>query len=224
MVTQAVSATFPRSPALKPEISQWCHSRGKRALDICVGLPILAITLPLFLLIAICVKLNSRGPAVFRQKRVGRGGKEFQLLKFRTMTQAAEHQGPRLTCSGDARVTNVGRFLRKWKLDELPQLWNLLRGDMSLVGPRPDMAEFLSGLQGSEQHVLLLTPGITGWATLHFRNEEELLASIPQARLREVYVSAVLPQKIRLDLDYAANATLSSDCGIVLRTAFAIFK
>jgi len=224
MVTQVVSTTFPRSSALRPEISQWCHSRGKRAFDICIGLPILALTLPLFVLIAASVKLTSRGPALFKQKRVGCGGTEFELLKFRTMTQAAEHHGPRLTCSGDTRVTRIGRVLRRWKLDELPQLWNLLRGDMSLVGPRPDMAEFLSGLQGEEQHVLLLTPGITGWATLHFRNEEELLALVPHAHLRDVYVHEVLPQKIKLDMTYAATATFSSDCGILLKTAIAIFR
>jgi len=184
----------------------------------------LVLALPLFVLIAVFVKLTSRGPALFRQRRVGQGGREFQLMKFRTMVQSGEHNGPRLTRSGDSRVTGLGRVLRKWKLDELPQLFNLLHGDMSLVGPRPDMAEFLGSLKGSARHVLLLKPGITGSATLQFRNEEELLALVPEEQLREVYVQEVLPQKVKLDLDYASTATFLTDLLMLLKTAVAIFR
>jgi lipopolysaccharide/colanic/teichoic acid biosynthesis glycosyltransferase len=114
-------------------------------------------------------------------------------------------------------------MLRKWKLDELPQLINLLRGDMSLVGPRPDLAEFLVELNPTQQRVLSLVPGITGWATLHFRNEEKLLAEVPEERVRQYYLSEILPRKVNLDLDYAAKATFAKDVAVLLQTCIAIF-
>jgi lipopolysaccharide/colanic/teichoic acid biosynthesis glycosyltransferase len=131
--------------------------------------------------------------------------------------------GAGVTQAGDARVTGLGRILRKWKLDELPQLINVIRGEMSLVGPRPDLPEFINELdKASYRSLALLTPGITGWATLHFRHEEELLANIPQEELRSYYVQKVLPRKVELDLDYASRATLRSDLMILLRTVKAI--
>ena len=206
------------------EISSWCHSAGKRIFDVCSVVPLLFAALPLMALIAMSLKLTSEGPILFRQMRVGRGGREFQLLKFRTMADSNCQNGPGLTCAGDARVTSLGRILRRWKLDELPQLLNLLRGDMSLVGPRPDLAEFVRTLGSNQRRVLSLTPGITGWATLHFRKEEELLASIPPQQLYEYYVNEVLPYKIRLDLEYAARASFFSDVSVLSRTIFAIAR
>jgi lipopolysaccharide/colanic/teichoic acid biosynthesis glycosyltransferase len=206
------------------EISYWCHSGGKRTFDLCCGVLVLGAAMPLFVLIAALIMLTSDGPIFFRQNRVGRGGMEFELLKFRTMTHSKCQHGPGLTRAGDARVTRVGRVLRKWKLDELPQLINLLRGDMSLVGPRPDLAEFWSELKPTERRVLSLVPGITGWATLHFRNEEELLAEVPEERVRQYYLGEILPRKVDLDLDYAAKATFLKDLGILFQTCMAIFR
>ncbi len=205
-------------------ISYWCHSGGKRTFDVCCGLLVLATTLPLFVLVAALIKLTSDGPIFFRQDRVGRGGKEFELLKFRTMTYSKCQRGPGLTRAGDARVTPVGRALRKWKLDELPQFINLLRGDMSLVGPRPDLAEFWNEVEPPELRVLSLVPGITGSATLHFRNEEQLLAEVPEERVRQYYISEILPRKVDLDLDYAAKATFAKDVAILLQTCIAILR
>ncbi len=190
----------------------------------CSGLLVLGATLPLFALIAALIKLTSDGPILFRQSRVGRGGREFELLKFRTMTYTKHKRGPGLTRAGDTRVTRVGRWLRRWKLDELPQLINVLRADMSLVGPRPDLAEFWDELQPTDQHVLSLVPGITGWATLHFRNEEKLLAEIPEERVRQYYLSEILPRKVDLDLHYAAKATFAKDLLILFQTCMAIFR
>ncbi len=212
-------------PCGSPEqISSWCHSAGKRTFDVCCGLFVLAATLPLFVLIAALIKLTSDGPILFRQHRVGRGGGEFELLKFRTMAHTQHERGPGLTCDGDVRVTRVGRVLRKWKLDELPQLMNVLRGDMSLVGPRPDLAEFWDEVQPADRHVLSLVPGITGWATLHFRNEEKVLAEVPEEHVRHYYLNEILPRKVDLDLHYAANASFAKDVVVLIQTCTAIFK
>ena len=216
-------ATFemePRAPGSPGAVSNWCSAPGKRALDLLCTIPALIALAPLMLLIGAGVRLSSGSPVLFRQKRFGRDGYAFDCIKFRTMTLSA---GAGVTQAGDARVTGLGRILRKWKLDELPQLINVIRGEMSLVGPRPDLPEFINELdKASYRSLALLTPGITGWATLHFRHEEELLANIPQEELRFYYVQKVLPRKVELDLDYASRATLRSDLMILLRTVKAI--
>jgi lipopolysaccharide/colanic/teichoic acid biosynthesis glycosyltransferase len=177
----------------------------------------LVLLSPLFLLVALAVRLSSPGPAIFRQWRVGRGGREFQLLKFRTMTVQAG-DAPGVTRAGDCRVTKVGRWLRKWKLDELPQLVNVLRGEMSLVGPRPDLDDFWRQTSCSARQVLNLIPGLTGAASIVFRNEEDLLAEIAPEQLTTFYVQKLLPEKARIDLDYASRANFVTDCALMLRT------
>ena len=174
--------------------------------------------LPLMALISVVVALTSRGPVLFRQTRMGKNGRSFQLLKFRTMLHNPKDSGPGVTRSGDTRITPVGKFLRGCKLDELPQLLNVLRGDMSLVGPRPDLPEFLLALAAEHRGLIALKPGVTGWATLQFRNEEELLASVPKEQLLSYYTETVLPLKAQLDLTYAQRASLRSDLGILWRT------
>jgi lipopolysaccharide/colanic/teichoic acid biosynthesis glycosyltransferase len=176
----------------------------------------LLLLLPLICVIALAIAIHSGKPVFFRQKRLGRNGREFDLLKFRTMVTATN--GPGLTRDGDARVTRIGRRLRKWKLDELPQLFNVLKGEMSLVGPRPDLEEFWSQASLEDQRVLELKPGVTGAASLVFCDEERLLAQVPTERLASFYLQEVLPQKARLDSEYAARATFRSDCGIILQT------
>jgi lipopolysaccharide/colanic/teichoic acid biosynthesis glycosyltransferase len=174
-------------------------------------------------MLALAVKAGSRGPFLFRQNRVGRNGKEFPVLKLRTMySHSGNSSGLLITRSGDRRVTPVGRWLRKWKLDELPQLVNVLMGDMSLVGHRPDMLKYMQTLTGQDRNILYFCPGITSPASVRFRNEEQELAKVPAEEMEQLYVSKLLPQKVRMDLDYAEHASFSSDCGILLRTAFLV--
>ena len=210
----------PRTPAAPEAISSWCSAPGKRTLDLLCAIPALVVLSPAMLLIGALLRSTSGSPVLFRQKRFGRNGCEFECIKFRTMKQAA---GVGVTQAGDARVTRIGRVLRKWKLDELPQLINVVRGDMSLVGPRPDLPEFIIELDPSRRNKLAsLTPGITGWATLKFRHEEELLADVPPQELRSFYVCEVLPRKSDLDLEYASRASLWGDLAILFRTVAAI--
>jgi lipopolysaccharide/colanic/teichoic acid biosynthesis glycosyltransferase len=183
----------------------------------------LGLTLPLLLVIALVVKASSRGPVLFRHRRLGRNSIPFDLLKFRTMHDRPSAPGLALTFAGDPRVTAVGRFLRRMKLDELPQFLNVLRGEMALVGPRPDSPEYLAQLAPELKAVLALLPGITGTASLAFRHEEELLATVPPEQLERFYLEALLPQKIRLELGYARSASFSKDLAVLCRTAAAVF-
>jgi lipopolysaccharide/colanic/teichoic acid biosynthesis glycosyltransferase len=147
----------------------------KRSFDVVfAGLGLLVLS-PLFLLLAIAVELSSRGPVLFRQQRIGKDGRPFCIVKFRSMVENAQDLGPGVTRDGDPRITAMGRFLRKTKLDELPQLWNVLVGDMSFVGPRPEVPRYVEKYTAEQKRVLALKPGITDVATLEFRDEEELL-------------------------------------------------
>src|SRR5690242_8541725 len=174
---QPPHSSFQRQP------SRWCNSREKRLLDILIATVALVVTAPLMLLIALAIRATSPGPVLFRQRRSGLKGNPFQLLKFRTMQLTAEKSGPGITRAGDARITPVGTFLRKWKADELPQLLNVLRGEMSIVGPRPDLEQYWREATEAERQVLALKPGLTGAATLAFCNEEYYLANVPQSEL-----------------------------------------
>ena len=170
---------------------------------------------PLLLVTAMVVRIKMPdGPIFFRQKRVGQYGRLFTLVKFRTMK--VHNEESYISVAGDSRITPLGAFLRKYKIDELPELWNVLIGDMSFVGPRPDVPGYADKLQGEERRILELKPGITGPATLKYRNEEELLAaqSDPQ-----VYNDNVIwPDKVRINLDYALNHSFVGDIKIILQT------
>jgi lipopolysaccharide/colanic/teichoic acid biosynthesis glycosyltransferase len=217
------SATPPATEiSIPPNSSAWSHSSGKRILDVLVAGSVLVICLPLMVVVALIVAVTSTGPVLFRQVRSGQGGLPFHLLKFRTMTHRESLSAPGVTRRGDSRVTPVGRFLRRFKLDELPQLVNVLRGDMSLVGPRPDLPHFTGALAPEYRGLLELKPGLTGAATLQFRHEEELLAAVPEAELINYYVKTLLPRKARLDLAYAQHASFLSDLALLWRTAFAL--
>ncbi len=196
--------------------SNWCWSREKRWMDFIAAALGIFLLSPVICVIALAIAIHSGKPVFFRQKRLGRNGHEFHLLKFRTMVTAKN--GPGLTRDGDARVTKIGRWLRKRKLDELPQLFNVLKGEMTLVGPRPDLEEFWSQASVEDRQVLELTPGVTGAASLAFCDEEQLLAQVSTEQLASFYLQEVLPQKARLDSEYAARATFRSDCGILLQT------
>jgi lipopolysaccharide/colanic/teichoic acid biosynthesis glycosyltransferase len=171
---------------------------------------------PGFLLLAALVKLADRGPVLFRQQRIGEKGKLFWILKFRSMVVDAERLGLSVTKDGDPRITRLGRFLRKTKLDELPQLWNVLRGEMSFVGPRPEVPRYVAHYTEEQKRVLALKPGITDPATLEFRNEEEILRGVPDTE--RFYVEYCIPRKIELNLAYSETANLWEDIKIILRT------
>jgi lipopolysaccharide/colanic/teichoic acid biosynthesis glycosyltransferase len=206
-------------PRLAPQpASAWCNSKSKRLLDIILITLALIVTAPLMLLIALGIRGTSPGPVLFRQWRWGLNERQFQLLKFRTMENLRAEAGPAVTRSGDPRVTRLGKWLRRWKLDELPQFINVLRGEMSIVGPRPDLEQFWRQATEVERQVLVVKPGLTGAATLAFSNEEEVLAHVRESELVGFYVRDLLPRKARLDCEYAAQANFLSDCRVLLKT------
>ncbi len=193
-----------------PVSTQWAHSKGKRALDVFIALSLLVLTFPFVLLTAFGIKLTSRGPVFFRQRRVGWSGSTFYMWKFRTMRTDCVH-GPLVTKVGDSRLTPIGNTLRRFKVDELPQLVNVIRGEMSLVGPRPKVPHH-------ERQVLIYRPGITGAASLAFRKEEELLHHLPEDALDDYQVEVLMPLKRRLDESYMRSSTLRSDLKLMVRT------
>jgi lipopolysaccharide/colanic/teichoic acid biosynthesis glycosyltransferase len=202
----------------------WNYSAGKRCFDlVCASVSLLLIS-PVLLVVALLVKCTSRGPVLYSHRRVGKDGARFGVLKFRTMSANRQITGPSLTRKGDRRITGIGRVLRKWKLDELPQLVNVVRGEMSLVGPRPDAPKYVDKLTSEQKLVLLLRPGITGAASLEFRDEEAMLSQVAEDQLEEFYSAEVLPAKVRLDMDYARRANLLTDLVILLRTVGAIIR
>ena len=189
---------------------------GKRVFDFTVALLALPFLLLPGAILALAVWAGSGRPVFFRQERVGRGGRLFRVAKFRTMVVRPAGDST-VTVAGDARMTPVGAFLRCWKLDELPQLWNVLVGDMSLVGPRPDVPGYADRLQGEARRVLELRPGLTGPATVAYRNEEEILAHQPDpVRYND---EVIWPDKVRLNLEYLNSASLGKDLGYLWRTA-----
>jgi lipopolysaccharide/colanic/teichoic acid biosynthesis glycosyltransferase len=187
---------------------------SKRALDVTVGLLALALATPVLAGVAMAMRLSGdRGPFLYRARRVGEGATIITVLKVRTMTEGAS--GSNLTMSGDPRVTRLGRVLRRYRIDELPQLINVVRGEMSLVGPRPEDPAFMDPSNPLHRRVFSAKPGITGLAQLQFSNEAELLGG-PDAELR--YRELILPQKLKLDADYLDRRTLLLDLQILLRT------
>ncbi len=171
---------------------------------------------PLLLIIAIVVKLDSPGPAIFAQERVGLGFRRFWIYKFRTMIADAEWRGPGITARGDGRITRIGRILRVTKLDELPQLFNVLRGDMSIVGPRPELPLYVSQFADDYAQILSVRPGLTDPASIQFVNEEKLLAA--SAEPEKTYLTEILPKKIKLAKEYVRDQSLSYDLALIATT------
>jgi lipopolysaccharide/colanic/teichoic acid biosynthesis glycosyltransferase len=195
----------------------------KRIFDATVAFLALFAIWPLLIMIAAAVKADSRGPVVFRQERVGRHGVIFQILKFRTMRNVPAGQHGNITPAGDPRVTRVGRFLRKSKLDELPQLWNVLRGDMSLVGPRPEVAEYVALYPDDDRKLILsVRPGITDIAAIEFRDEAQLLAAASDPHAH--YVQVILPRKLELYRRSVVERGFWSDLAVLWRTVTSLFR
>ena len=177
-----------------------------------IGLIVLS---PILLITALLIRIKMPGgPVIFRQQRVGRHGKLFTIYKFRTMTTG--HQGSSVSVAGEARITPLGAVLRKYKIDELPELWNVLKGDMSLVGPRPDVPGYADKLTGDDREILLLRPGITGPASLKYRNEEELLATVDNPQ--EYNDTVIYPDKIRLNRYYLHHYSFWKDIQMIICT------
>ena len=191
--------------------SRWTRSGWKRFFDLTLVFVSLPLFVPLIFIVAVAVRLTSRGPILFRQSRVGQDGRAFQIFKFRTMTHLDDGEHAKVTSNSSMHFTAIGLFLRKWKLDELPQLFNVLRGEMSLVGPRPKVPEHQLG-------ILRTRPGITGAATIAFAREGKTLTRIPERDLQSYYRSVILPIKLKLDAEYGSRATLVSDLKILLRS------
>ncbi len=188
---------------------------AQRVVDILASAAGLAVLSPLFLVIGAAVKLQDRGPVFYRSRRVGIGGKLFSIYKFRSMVQGADAAGGGLTVRGDRRVTRVGRLLRAYKLDELPQLLNVFKGDMSLVGARPENPAYVERYSPEQREILRYRPGITSPASLRYRNEEELLSG---GDTEDLYLGKILPHKLSMDLAYLRRRTVLSDLRIILQT------
>jgi len=188
-----------------------------RAFDVVVAAVVLLALAPLLVVVAIAVKLGSRGPALFHAERVGRGGRRFRMHKFRTMTRGGD--GPRVTTAADPRVTSVGRPLRATHLDEAPQLWNVLVGDMSLVGPRPEDPAFVDVDAPAWRRILSVRPGLTGPTQLRFAAVER--ATLGAADPERDYRERVLPAKLLADVEYVERRTFVGDVVLLLRTPFA---
>jgi lipopolysaccharide/colanic/teichoic acid biosynthesis glycosyltransferase len=174
------------------------------------------------MLCGIWVLLDSRGPIFYRQDRVGCKGASFKLIKFRSMKIGSDRSGLLTVGGRDARITRSGYYLRKYKLDELPQLLNVLLGDMSLVGPRPEVPRYVALYTAQQREVLTLRPGITDWASLKYFDENELLGKA--ANPEKVYVEEIMPAKLSINLEYVKNRSLSGDCKIILLTLLRIIK
>jgi len=189
---------------------------SKRLSDLLFVIPGLLFVLPFFVLFALWIKLDSTGPVFFRQERIGHKGRPFSIWKFRTMIEHAEKNGSQLTIGDDPRITRSGYWLRKFKIDELPQLFNVLMGDMSLVGPRPEVPKYVSLYTLEQRRILDQIPGITDPASIKYCDENRLLSQSLDAEKN--YRENIMPEKITINLEYAVNATLWSDTKVILKT------
>jgi len=195
-----------------------CYQRyGKRLLDVLLAAVGLAVLWPFLALIAVLIRLESGSPVLFRQTRVGRGGREFTMLKFRTMTTDRARESAQFNAGDASRVTRLGRILRASKLDELPELINLIAGDMSVVGPRPEVPRYVRRYDPAMKRLVLsVRPGLTDWASIKYRDEEELLRESPDPE--RTYVEKILPDKLALASEYVRRVSLVEDVRIIART------
>ena len=194
----------------------------KRLFDIVACIAAAAVLCPFWLCIGLLVACGSKGSALYRQTRVGRDGKEFKLLKFRTMRQDADKVGGLITVGEDSRVTRIGRFLRKYKIDELPQFLNIIKGDMSIVGPRPEVPKYVALYDERQRKVLSVRPGLTDYASIEYIAENELLAKSSDPD--RTYIEEIMPAKLELNLKYIENQSVTEDLRLIFKTLFSILK
>lgn len=193
----------------------------KRLADIFSSLIVLIIFSPFFLIIAFLIVIDSRGGVFYKQLRVGKNGKEFYLFKFRSMKSGADKTG-QLTIGNDARVTKIGKFIRKTKLDEIPQLINIIKGDMSVVGPRPEVPKYVAMYSPEQKKVLTIRPGLTDYASLEYFDEQKILGQSSDPE--NAYITEVMPKKIAMSLNYIQNSSFLVDLKLILQTIARIFK
>jgi lipopolysaccharide/colanic/teichoic acid biosynthesis glycosyltransferase len=193
---------------------------SKRIFDIIFSICGIVLLSPLLVIISIIVKLDSRGPVFFRQIRVGKDLNEFKILKFRTMTMSADISGMQITVGKDKRITKSGNFLRNLKLDELPQLINVLTGDMSFVGPRPEVPKYVQKYNKEQKLILKIKPGITDLASIEYRDESNVLAQSEEPE--QTYINEVMPHKIQLNILYLKNASVLFDIKLIIKTMYVI--
>lgn len=206
------------------KMTERCKSSliAKRCFDIflsCFGI----ISLVFILLFICCaVKIDSSGPVLFKQVRVGRNGREFSILKFRTMIEDSESKGLQLTVGKDKRITRVGQFLRRYKLDELPQLFNVLKGDMSFVGPRPEVPKYVALYSETQRNILKVRPGITDLASIEYRDESSLLAKSDDPE--RTYIEEIMPRKFELNAEYLSGISMKKDLELIMKTLVLIIR
>ncbi len=193
----------------------------KRSFDIFFSICGLIILSPLFLIICVMVKTDSKGPVIYKQTRVGKNGKDFSVLKFRSMKQDSESKGLLTVGGKDPRITRTGYFIRKYKLDELPQLINVLKGDMSFVGPRPEVRKYVLLYDEIQKNVLNVNPGITDVASIKYRNENELLEGLDDPE--SFYIKEIMPVKLKMNLEYINDRSFFKDVKVILNTLKTVF-
>lgn len=193
----------------------------KRCFDFIVSFIGIIILLPVFIIVSIAIKLDSKGDILFLQKRVGRYGKEFNIYKFRTMVTDAEKIGKQITIGKDDRITKVGAFLRRFKIDELPQLLNVFKGDMSLVGPRPEVPKYVSLYNEEQRKVLNVRPGITDMASLRYKDENDILGKVEDPE--EYYINVIMKDKLNLNLEYIEKSNVFFDIYLIVKTIIKCF-
>lgn len=194
----------------------------KRIFDIFISVFLLILLSPLFFIFSVWIKFDSKGPVFYKQERIGKDFKTFFIYKFRTMFLNSDEKGLLTIGELDNRITNSGAFLRKYKLDELPQLFNVLRNDMSLVGPRPEVRKYVNLYSDEQKKVLRIKPGITDWASMHYADENRLLAQYDNPE--KVYIEEVMPAKLKLNLEYIRRQSFTGDLRIIGATVKQIFR
>ncbi len=198
------------------------HLVMKRCFDVFVSLILLICFSPFFLILAVAIKVDSKGPVFYRQVRVGRYNQDFKIFKFRSMVSNADKIGLAITTDNDPRITRMGKLIRKCRLDEISQLFNVLNGTMSLVGPRPEVRKYVDAYQPEYMATLLIRPGVTAEASIRFRNEDEMLAQGNDPE--KIYVEDILPIKMNLGLEYMKKISVFHDIKIMFQTVFAVLK
>lgn len=206
----------------RDRVNSFYGKYGKRVFDLLISIPSIIILLPVFIIIAALIKLESSGPIVFSQERIGRYGRPFRIYKFRTMVKNAPEIGTSITSANDPRITKVGKFLRKFKIDEILQIINVIKGDMSIIGPRPEIKKYIDMFKEDYKEILRIRPGMTDYASITFRNEEEFLSKF--SNIEEGYIKEVLPQKIELYKRYLKDMSLITDVKIFFKTIWKVLR